>query len=742
MSWVTVIWSAASGACLMLAMVHLLLWCRDWRSWANFCFPIMVLGVIALGICELLMLRADSPERFGEAGRWAHLSFGLCVAGGLGFVHFYFGTGRKGLLGAALVLRFLALVANFTTGANLHFESIHSLQQISFLGEPVSIVGEWEANPWVRLGQLASLVQVIYIVDASVRLWRRGSSESRRRSLCVGGSLVFFIFVAVGHAGLAAAGVTHGPLLVSFPFFGMVLAISYELSREVQRAARLARDLDKTEGRLRQAAEAGGLAFWEWDVRADRIWIPEEGRLLFGADPTETLDFQRFLELVHPEDRSAVTAAVERALAGPSPFSADYRIVLRDGTIRWIAATGRVDRDSKGKAALLRGVSADMTERKNAEDRFRIVIESAPDAIIMSDHSGRIVLVNARAEAVFGYSRPELHELTIESLIPERFRNSHRHHRGVYHGEPFARTMGVGRELFARRKDGTELPVEIGLNPIETAEGMFILASIVDISVRKQAALEAAEQRLELAHLSRVSVLGELAGSLAHELNQPLAAMLSNSQVGLRSLKVDVPDLVEMEAILDDIVADAKRAGGIVHGIRALFKKDAPIELLPVDLNGVVKDILNLLHSEIVVQKVRVEFAVAGFPLPVLAGRIEIQQILINLLLNSIDALKTHCDHSQSGSEALVRISTSREANFAIVRVSDNGPGIPDELAARLFEPFVSTKQGGLGLGLSISRRIAERFGGTLEAENGCEQPGAVFRLTLPLRQVEDGACQ
>lgn len=580
MSWITVIWSAAFGACLMLAVMHLLLWCRDWRSWANFCFPIMVLGVIALGICELLMLRADSPQEYGEAGRWAHLSFGLCVAGGLGFVHFYFGTGRKGLLGAALVLRFLALVANFTTGANLHFEVIQSLQQTPFLGESVSIVGEWEANPWVRLGQLASLVQLVYIVDASVRLWRRGTPESRRRAACVGGSFVFFIFVAVGHAGLAAAGVTHGPLLVSFPFFGMVLSISYELSREVQRAARLARDLETTEGRLRQAAEAGGLAFWEWDVRADRIWIPKESRLLFGADPTETLDFQRFLEFVHPEDRPGVTKAVERALAGPNLYSADYRVVLGDGTILWIAASGRVDRDGKGRAALLRGVSVDMTERKKA-------------------------------------------------------------------------------------------------------------------------GLEAAEQRMELAHLSRVSVVGELAGSLAHELNQPLAAMLSNSQVGLRSLKVDVPDLVEMEAILDDIVADAKRAGGIVHGMRALFKKDASIELVPVDLNGVVKDILNLLHSEIVVQKVRVEFAVAGFPLPVLAGRIEIQQILINLLLNSIDALRTHCDPSQSGSEGLVRISTSREANFAIVRVSDNGPGIPNELAARLFEPFVSTKPGGLGLGLS-----------------------------------------
>ncbi|MBC8039318.1 MAG: PAS domain-containing protein [Opitutaceae bacterium] len=244
----------------------------------------------------------------------------------------------------------------------------------------------------------------------------------------------------------------------------------------------------------------------------------------------------------------------------------------------------------------------------------------------------------------------------------------------------------------------------------------------IDITDRKQAELEIGAQRKELAHLSRVTILGELSGSIAHELNQPLAAILSNSQVGHRSLDTANPDLKEMAAILADIAADAKRAGGIIHGMRAMFKKDVPPTMQPVDLNETITDVINLLHGELVAQKARVDIRLAEALPPVIAGRVEIQQVVINLVLNSLDAVKTR------GVPGRIEVSTECEKGRVIVSVHDNGPGIPAEMMERLFEPFTSSKPSGLGLGLTISRRIADRFGAQLIAENHPEG-GAVFRM-------------
>lgn len=176
----------------MLAMTHLLVWCRDRRSWANLCFAVAVFGEIGLVVAEMITMSTGSPEVYGRTMRWTHLVYAIGVAGSLGFVHFNFGSGRRRLLALALGLRFLVVVANFTTGANLHIRSIQSLQKISFLGEQVSILGNWEPNPWMRLGWIAMLAQIGYMADASLRLWRTGSGPLRKRAVFVGGALVFF----------------------------------------------------------------------------------------------------------------------------------------------------------------------------------------------------------------------------------------------------------------------------------------------------------------------------------------------------------------------------------------------------------------------------------------------------------------------------------------------------------------------------------------------------------------------
>jgi PAS domain S-box-containing protein len=413
MSWITIIWSAASGACLLAALMHLLVWFRDRHSWANLCFFATVFGVLGLAVCEMVTMHTGSPEVFGRAIRWTHLVYALGVIGSLGFVHFYFGTGRKWLLTLAIGLRLLAVVANFATGLNLHISAIQSLQEITFLGERVSILGEWVPNPWVRLGWIASLAQLVYVVDASVRLWRSRSPESRKRAIIVGGTLVFFIVCAVVNAGLVSAGVLRMPFIVSFPFLGMLAAMGYELSRDVLSAAYLARDLRESEQRMSLAVGAANMGIWIRDLDRNEMWATDEWRTMFGFTPSEPLNLDRYLQRLHPEDREAVLRVRARAIEGGGSYDTEYRVVLPDGGVRWIASRGRVEFDGMGKAVLVRGVSLDITARKQAEqETLRLRQEIT--------HVGRVSMMGQLASALAAILRnAEAAELFIQDESPD-----------------------------------------------------------------------------------------------------------------------------------------------------------------------------------------------------------------------------------------------------------------------------------------------------------------------------------
>ncbi len=187
---------------------------------------------------------------------------------------------------------------------------------------------------------------------------------------------------------------------------------------------------------------------------------------------------------------------------------------------------------------------------------------------------GSITLANAQAETVFGYRRAELVAKPVEMLIPERFRIPHAALRGAYASEPRARAMGAGRELVACRKDGGEIPVEAALSPMPTKDGLFVLVSVVDITERRNAERATARQRDDFAHLSRVAMLGELSGSLAHELNQPLTAILSNAQAAQRFLAQSPPRIDKLAEILTDIVKSDHRAEAVIQRLRSMLRKE------------------------------------------------------------------------------------------------------------------------------------------------------------------------
>ena len=254
---------------------------------------------------------------------------------------------------------------------------------------------------------------------------------------------------------------------------------------------------------------------------------------------------------------------------------------------------------------------------RESEERFRNVVEAAPSAMIMTGPGGGIALVNAQTEAVFGYDREEIIGKSIETLVPETFRAAHPEYRRRYLEAPKARAMGAGRELFGQRKDGSRVPVEIGLSPVSTSRGTFVLASVIDITPRKQAEADARQQRDELAHLSRVAMLGELSGSLAHELNQPLAAILSNAEAAQWIMDRDPANLEEVRSILQDIVQDDNRAGEIIRRLRLLLKK-GELQRIELDVNETIRDVLKLVNSDLLNHSVAVETELgAGLP-PVL----------------------------------------------------------------------------------------------------------------------------
>src|SRR6476661_1582567 len=368
------------------------------------------------------------------------------------------------------------------------------------------------------------------------------------------------------------------------------------------------------------------------------------------------------------------------------------------------------------------------SEVQIGEERFRRVVEAAPNAMIMVNQEGQITLANQQAEKTFGYPREELLGRPIEMLIPERVRSDHRGFRDDYLCDPQARPMGAGRELFGRRKDGSEVPVEIGLSPIHTSKGMLVLASIVDITERKLAELEAARQRHDLAHLARVSTVGELSSSLAHELTHPVTAILSNAQAAQRFLEADDVDLNEVREILNDIVTQDQRAGEVIHGLRLLLQKGEPQKQCDdVDLNEVIREVVQLMRSDLTNRNATLDTDLAQ-NLPAVTGdRVQLQQVLLNLALNGCEALGDY-----NSSERRLLIASESENGAVQVSVSDSGSGIPGGKMEQVFERFFTTKKEGMGLGLSVCRTIITAHRGKIWATNngGC---GATFHFSLPI---------
>jgi PAS domain S-box-containing protein len=498
-----------------------------------------------------------------------------------------------------------------------------------------------------------------------------------------------------------------------------------------RRRQRVEQSLRDTEERMALTAESANLGLWQRDVNTDRVWATDTCRTLVGMDPVATLTPQSLIDVCHPDDRQRVMQACEAAVAEGKSGELEYRVVHPDGRARWILDRARVVCDGTGKPLRMSGVVMDITDRKQAEEalreseeRYRNVVETQTELICRFTPDTTLTFVNDAYCRFFERSREQLVGTKFIERVPASARSFVLRQIESLAASP--RTQTSEHEVL--RPDGSIGWQQWSNHAIVDAEGRTAELQGIgrDITSLKRAELEAEERRNEVTHLTRVAILGELSGALAHELNQPLTAILSNAQAAQRLLAKTPVDLDEVREILGDIGNEDKRAGKVINRLRALLKK-GEAKLLPLNLNDLATDVLELAHSELVERNIAVTTRLTpGLP-DIRGDRVQLQQVLLNLIMNACEAMTDNGSVGRS-----LEVSTARDGNGGLrLTVADHGPGISPDLIDRVFEPFMTTKTHGLGLGLSICRSIVAAHDGRLWVVNNPDR-GASFCVSLP----------
>jgi len=355
---------------------------------------------------------------------------------------------------------------------------------------------------------------------------------------------------------------------------------------------------------------------------------------------------------------------------------------------------------------------------RRSEARNRAMLRAIPDWVFLTTVDGVFLDFHARDVSRLHASPSVFLGRTVGEVLP----------RSV--ADPlmaaFVRAAASGEAENVEYSIGAEDAERSYEACIVSCDGDRILSIVRETTARKKAALEADANRRELAHLSRVAMLGELSGTLAHELSQPLTAVLSNAQAARRLLEQRPPDVGMVQAALDDIIRNDRRAGAVIDRLRTLLRKGETV-LQPVDVNEVAREVIDLAYGELMSRRVTVKSTLSpAIPL-VLGDRVQLQQVVLNLVLNACDAMK-----GTPMAQRHLELLTGSEGEFVQVVISDRGSGIPDDQLERVFEPFVTFRAQGLGLGLAISRSIVAAHGGSIRAENNADG-GATFRCRLPV---------
>jgi two-component system, LuxR family, sensor kinase FixL len=363
-----------------------------------------------------------------------------------------------------------------------------------------------------------------------------------------------------------------------------------------------------------------------------------------------------------------------------------------------------------------------------SQARLSSVLDTAVDGILVIDESATILVYNRACERLFGYRPEQTLGQNVRMIMPDEYGDRHDTYMSNYMSSGVRKIIGIGREVRARHADGTEFAVELSVGEAKTPDGRQFVGIIRDLRPRKEAERRVNELQADLLHMARVSAMDEMGAALAHELNQPLTAIMLYLQAAVRAVRKardasEWPDDA-FQSVLNKAVHEAERAGNIISRMRQFVEKREP-QRREVNLNAVVDEAAELtllgLRSPVRATRRYADNLPAAIVDPV-----QIQQIVVNLIRNALEAVKDR-------PEAAIVIETAREGESLVVSISDNGPGISAAVLPTLFKAFSTSKRTGMGLGLSISRTIAQNHGGDLAVDPGGQGEGACFRLLLPV---------
>lgn len=491
------------------------------------------------------------------------------------------------------------------------------------------------------------------------------------------------------------------------------------------------------EERFRLGIEGSGIGTWDLDLSTRGLLWSDTTRTLFGIPSDLPVTYELLLSLLDPDDRERTEQAIRRSIDTGCSFDMQYRIAGPSQSELWVRIRGSVVRDEQGTARHLSGIVINIDDQKQVEEALRTrerhlqsILETIPDAMIVIDGNGIMQFFSSAAERQFGYSEHEAIGRNVSILMPDPDRSRHDGYLARYRSTRERHIIGIGRIVTGQRKDGTTFPMHLSIGEMHSGGAPYFTGFVRDLTEHQQTQARLQQLQSELVHVSRLSAMGEMASALAHELNQPLAA-ISNYMKGSRRLLAasSDPSRSKIEGALDRAAEQALRAGQIIRRLRD-FVSRGESEKRVESLSKLIEEAGALGLSGAREQGVQLRFNLDSDHDLVLVDRVQIQQVLVNLFRNALEAM------AQSPRRELIASNIPVDDDMIEIAVSDTGSGFHEDVQQNLFQTFFTTKETGMGVGLSISRSIIEAHGGRMWAEANASG-GATFRFTLPAASSE-----